>query len=165
MRHPPKSLPQRPKGAVQGVRSHALGRKVDFGENACVFAERRMRSFSWKETRKPAIPQGNRPLPTRLRRPTYRGPIGPISLKNVHWTFFRALDAPEPLPSVAGEGFWAGAASATLHRDLQHPDKSEFISPQFYHLDPNNARVYNQFTGMVDNIIRKHMRPRAPLRW
>jgi hypothetical protein len=32
---------------------------------------------------------------------TYRGPTGPISLKNVHWTFFRALDAPE------GEGyFW-----------------------------------------------------------
>jgi hypothetical protein len=30
---------------------------------------------------------------------TYRGPTGPISLKNVHWTFFRALDAPE------GEGY------------------------------------------------------------
>ena len=32
------SLPQQAKPAVQG--------KVDFGENACVFAERRMRSFS-----------------------------------------------------------------------------------------------------------------------
>ena len=34
------------KASPLGVRSHALGRKVDFGENACVFAERRMRSFS-----------------------------------------------------------------------------------------------------------------------
>ena len=33
-----KSLPQAAKLPVQG--------KVDFGENACVFAERRMRSFS-----------------------------------------------------------------------------------------------------------------------
>ncbi|MBQ8964483.1 MAG: hypothetical protein IJ089_11965, partial [Clostridia bacterium] len=32
-------------------------------------------------------------------RATYRGPTGPISLKTVHWTVFRALDAPE------GEGF------------------------------------------------------------
>ena len=46
---------------------------------------------------------------------TYRGPAGPISLKNVHWTFFRALDAPEPAASLPGEGF-----------GLTHlPDKSE----------------------------------------
>ena len=32
-----QSLPQAAKLPVQGVRSHALGRKVDFGENACVF--------------------------------------------------------------------------------------------------------------------------------
>ena len=38
-----QSLPQAAKLPVQG--------KVDFGENACVFAERRKRSFSWKEVR------------------------------------------------------------------------------------------------------------------
>ena len=32
-------------------------------------------------------------------RATFRGPTGPISLKTVQWTVFRALDAPE------GEGF------------------------------------------------------------
>jgi hypothetical protein len=37
---------------------------------------------------------------------TYHGPAGPISLKNVHWTFFRALDAPESAASLPGEGFW-----------------------------------------------------------
>jgi len=31
-----QSLPQQAKPAVQGVRSHALGRKVDFPENACI---------------------------------------------------------------------------------------------------------------------------------
>ena len=36
---------------------------------------------------------------------TYRGPAGPISLKTAHSAVFRALDAPESLPSVAGEGF------------------------------------------------------------
>ena len=34
----------------------------------------------------------------------FHGPTGPILLKTVHWTVFRALDAPEPLP---GEGFGA----------------------------------------------------------
>ena len=48
---------------------------------------------------------------------TYRGPTGPISLKNVHWTFFRALDAPEPAAPLPGEGFW-----------MPHLlDKSEFV--------------------------------------
>ena len=46
--------------------------EVDFDENACVFAERRMRSFSKKKGRKPSIPQGDRPLPTRpYGRPTF----------------------------------------------------------------------------------------------
>ena len=53
-----KSLPQAAKLPVQG--------KVDFGENACVFAERRMRSFSWEEARKPSLPRGDRPHPTRF---------------------------------------------------------------------------------------------------
>jgi len=47
---------------------------------------------------------------------TYHGPTGPISLKTVHWTVFRALDAPEPAASLPGEGF--GAAYLL--------DKSEF---------------------------------------
>ena len=33
-------------------------------------------------------------------RSTYRGPAGPISLKMLHWSIFRALDAPQ------GEAFW-----------------------------------------------------------
>ena len=44
--------------------------------------------------------QKDRPLPSGLRPATCRGSTDPISLKNVHWTFFRALDAPK------GEGFW-----------------------------------------------------------
>jgi hypothetical protein len=51
-----------------------------------------------------------------LPKATYRGPAGPISLKNVHWTFFRALDAPEPAASLPGEGFGV----------MHPPDKSEF---------------------------------------
>ena len=38
---------------------------------------------------------------------TYRGPTSPISLKNVHWTFFQALNAPEPQATLAGEGKWS----------------------------------------------------------
>ena len=35
-------------------------------------AERRKRSFSWRKARKPSIPQGERPLPTRpCDRPTF----------------------------------------------------------------------------------------------
>jgi len=57
-----------------------------------------------------------------LPKSTYRGPTGPISLKNVHWTFFRALDAPEPAASLPGEGFWL----------LQHLVKSEFVRQSNY---------------------------------
>ena len=93
-----QSLPQAAKLPVQG--------KVAFGKNACVFAESRKRSFTREKARKSLIPQGERPLPTSLRSATYHGPTGPISLKTAHCAVFRALDAPEPLPSVAGEGFW-----------------------------------------------------------
>jgi hypothetical protein len=41
-----------------------------------------------------------------VRCPYSQGPAGPILLKNVHWTFFRALDAPESAASLPGEGFW-----------------------------------------------------------
>ena len=44
-----------------------------------LFRESRKRSFSWEKVRKPSLPPGDRPLPTRLRRPTYRGPTGPIN--------------------------------------------------------------------------------------
>ena len=90
-----------------------------------LFRERRMRSFSWKIARKPSLSQGKRPLPTRpFGRPTYHGPSGPISLKTVHWTVFRALDAPEPLPSVAGEGFWMRQLLFLI--PAYQLDKSEF---------------------------------------
>jgi len=39
-------------------------------------------------------------------RASYHGPTGPISLKTAYYAVFRALDAPETLPSVTGEGFW-----------------------------------------------------------
>ena len=42
-----------------------------------------------------------------MRRATFRGPAGPTLLKNVHWTFFRALGPP-------GGKAPAGAAAPTM---------------------------------------------------
>ena len=94
--------------------------KVAFGENACVFAERRKRSFSREKARKSSIPQGESTSSDPLRGPPspeslpsvagegfdnrvsrhscslFFGPAGPISLKSVHWTDFQALDVPVP---------------------------------------------------------------------
>ena len=59
--------------------------------------------------------------------PPVHGPAGPVSLKILHWRIFRALDAPEPLPSVAGEGLdnRVSRYSYCLLPELP-PDKSEF---------------------------------------
>ena len=79
----------------------------------------------------------------RAYRPHQRGSADPFSLKtlhrrvfrafeplkNVHWTFFRVLDAPEPAASLPGEGFWMSYL----------PDKSEFA---FLNLPTPKSKQY-----------------------
>ena len=59
---------------------------------------------------------------------TYHGPTGPISLKTVHWTVFRALDAPEPAASLPGEGF--GLTRLPNKPEFPYKPRAAFLSPE-----------------------------------
>ena len=93
------SLLQAAKLPVQG--------KVDLTKNACIVSSKTEEVVLPGESAQTGNTAGGTTFFRPAARATYHGPAGPISLKTLHWRVFRALDAPEPLPSVAGEGIWS----------------------------------------------------------
>ncbi|MBQ6359191.1 MAG: hypothetical protein IJI97_09635, partial [Clostridia bacterium] len=71
-----QSLPQQAKPAVQGVRSHALGRKVDFPENACIVPGKTDEVVLLKETTQTVDAAGGTTLSDPALRPAHLPPMG-----------------------------------------------------------------------------------------
>ena len=81
---------------------------------------------------------------------TYRGPAGPISLKNVHWTFFRALNAPESQATLAGEGKWSpGSLKAGRLSSKCNSERRDLFHGSLDNGAPGQANEANEPTGML----------------